>query len=162
MKFIASVVVVAAVFVLGVVPKARAAEDEPCSNATLRGTFRYTGTGSLLPAYAQPPLAGPFAEVGRQTFDGNGNTQATATLSANGNPFTVTIEGTYAVNPDCTGFMTLNVSPFGATVHADFVIDDDGAEFRAIVTDPGVVERRVYKSSRRPIFTGAASVRRDQ
>jgi hypothetical protein len=33
----------------------------------------------------------------------------------------------------------------GVTVHADFVIDDDGAEFRAIGTDPGLVETRVYK-----------------
>jgi hypothetical protein len=74
------------------------------------------------------PLAGPFAEVGRQTFDGKGKTDATANLSTNGNPATVTIAGTYAVNPDCTGSMTLNVSPFDFTVHAYFVIDDDGAE----------------------------------
>jgi hypothetical protein len=90
------------------------------------------------------PLAGPFAEVGRQTFDGKGKTDAIANLSTNGNPATVTIAGTYAVNPDCTGSMTLNVSPFDSTVHAYFVIDDDGAEFRAIVTDPNLIESRVY------------------
>jgi len=56
----------------------------------------------------------------------------------------VTIEGTYTVNPDCTGTLTLNVSPLGATVHADVVIGDDGAELRAIVSDSGVVESRVY------------------
>jgi hypothetical protein len=115
-----------------------------CSNATLRGSFGYTGTGTLLDSYVPPPFAGPFAEVGRQTFDGNGNTDATATLSANGNIVKVTIEGTYTVNPDCTGTLTLNVSPLGATVHADFVIGDDGAELRAIVSDSGVVESRVY------------------
>ena len=58
-----------------------------CSNATLRGSFGYTSTGTLLPAYVPPPYAGPFAEVGRQTFDGKGNTDATGTLSANGNVF---------------------------------------------------------------------------
>jgi hypothetical protein len=134
------------------VPKAQAGEDEQCSNAKLRGSFGYTGTGTLLPDYVPPPLAGPFAEVGRQTFDGQGNTEATATLSANGNIAAVTVAGTYAVNPDCTGSMTLNVSfPDGsqATVHADFVIDDDGAESRAIVTDAGVVESRVYKKQLR-------------
>jgi hypothetical protein len=113
-----------------------------CSNAALRGSFGYTSTGTLLDV--PPPFAGPFAEVGRQTFDGKGNTDATATLSANGNIAKVTIEGTYTVNPDCTGSMTLSVSPLGATVHADFVIGDDGAELRAIVSESGVVESRVY------------------
>ena len=52
-----------------------------CSNATLRGSFGYTSTGTLLDSYVPPPLAGPFAEVGRQTFDGKGHTDATATTS---------------------------------------------------------------------------------
>lgn len=114
-----------------------------CSDATLRGSFGYTSTGTLLEAFVPPPYAGPFAEVGRQTFDGKGKTDATATLSANGNIMKVTIEGTYKVNPDCTGSMTL-VSSLG-TSHADFVIDDDGAELRAIFTESGVVESRVYR-----------------
>lgn len=57
----------------------------------------------------------------------------------------VTNEGTYKVNPDCTGSMRLKVSPLGVTAHADFVIDDDGAELRAIDTDSGSVENRVYR-----------------
>jgi hypothetical protein len=139
------VIVSTIVFALGIAPRAQADEHEGCSNATLRGSFGYTSTGTLLDSYVPPPLAGPFAEVGRQTFDGKGKTEAAATLSTNGNPATVTVEGTYAVNPDCTGSMTLQVSPFDSTVHAYFVIDDDGAEFRAIVTDPNLIESRVYK-----------------
>lgn len=118
--------------------------QEECSNITLRGSFAYTGTGTLLDSYVPPPFAGPFAEVGRQTFDGNGNTDATATVSSNGNIAKVTVQGTYTVNPDCTGTMTLNVSPFGSTVHADFVIGDNGAQLRSIGSDSGVVESRVY------------------
>jgi hypothetical protein len=129
---------------VGLTAQERSGRAKECSNATLRGSFGYTSTGTLLASYVPPPLAGPFAEVGRQTFDGKGNTDATATLSANGNIVKVTIEGTYTVNPDCTGSLTLNVSPLGATVHADFVIGDDGAELRAIVTESGVVESRVY------------------
>jgi hypothetical protein len=136
-------VVFAAVFVLGVLPRAQAGDQKECSNASLRGSFGFTSTGTLLAL--PPPLAGPFAEVGRQTFDGNGNTDATATLSANGNIGRVTVQGTYVVNPDCTGSMTLHVSPFGTTVSADFVIDNDGAELRAIVTDAGFIESRVYR-----------------
>lgn len=145
MKHITNVVIIATVFVLGVAPKAWAWEDKECSNATLHGSFGYTSTGTLLPSYVPPPFAGPFGEVGRQTFDGKGHTDATATLSANGNIQPVTIQGTYTVNSDCTGSMTLNVSPLDATVHAYFVIDDDGTELRAIGTDSGLVETRVYK-----------------
>ena len=152
MKRVALVVGVATVSVLSLVPIARAGGPEDCSNARLRGSFGYTATGTLLPEYVPPPLSGPFAEVGRQTFDGNGNTEATATLSANGNVFGVTVAGTYVVNPACTGAMTLTVSfPDGseATVHADFVIVDDGAEVRSLGTDQGVVESRVYKKQLR-------------
>lgn len=115
-----------------------------CSNATVEGSFGFTSTGALLPSYVPPPYAGPFGEIGRQAFDGKGKTHYTATLSANGNiASNVTFEGTYKVNPDCTGSMTLS-SSLGA-VHADFVIDDDGAELRSISTDSGVVESRVYR-----------------
>jgi hypothetical protein len=137
------VVVFATVFVLGILPKTQAGEHRGCSNASLQGSFGFTSTGTIL---ALPlPLAGPFGEIGRQTFDGRGNTDATATISANGNIFRITVQGTYAVNPDCTGSMTLYVSPFGNTVNADFVIDDDGTELRAMVTDAGAIETRVYK-----------------
>ena len=137
------VVAFATVFALGIVSRAQA-QAQGCSNDTLGGSsFGYTSTGTLLPIYAQH-FAGPFAEVGTQSFNVNGNTQATATLSANGNIQQVTIQGTYTVNPDCTGSMTLYVLPFQSTVHVYFVIDGGGAELRAIVTDPGVVESRVY------------------
>ena len=91
-----------------------------------------TGTGTTF-----NPSASLFAQAGRQTFDGNGNTGATAMTSINGASFPVTIKGTYAVNRDCTGSLTLHASPVDITVHADFVIASDGAGFQAIVTDPG-------------------------
>src|SRR5215470_915468 len=111
-------------FVLGIGLTAEAQEGRECSNASLHGSFGFTSSGTLnaLP----PPSAGPFGEIGRQTFDGQGNTDGTATLSANGNVRRVSWQGTYVVNPDCTGSMTLLVSPLGATVNLDFVIDDDG------------------------------------
>ena len=69
------IVVFAAVFVLGVLPRAQADEHRGCSEASLKGSFGFTSTGTLLAL--PPPNAGPFAEIGRQTFDGNGNTDAT-------------------------------------------------------------------------------------
>lgn len=133
----------AAVFVPGIVPTAQARDSRDCSIASLRGSFGFTSTGTLVALPA--PLAGPFAEIGRQTFDGRGNTDGAATLSANGNIRNVTVAGTYDVNPDCTGFMTLAVAPFGSTVNLDFVVDDNGAELRALVTGTGAVESRVYR-----------------
>ena len=140
------VIVFATLVVLGILPRAQAGEREQrgCSNASLQGSFGFSATGTLLAL--PPPFAGPFGEIGRQTFDGNGNTDATATLSANGNIVKgVTVQGTYVVNPDCTGSMTIYILPFGSTADFDFVLDDDGTELRALATDPGAVETRVYK-----------------
>lgn len=117
-----------------------------CTLASLQGRFGYTSTGTLLLSYVPPPFAGPFAEVGAQSFDGRGNTKATATIDSNGNiTQNAAITGTYSVKPDCTGSMTLYVAVFNATVHADFVIDQHGTEVRVVSTDPGVIESRVYR-----------------
>jgi hypothetical protein len=137
------VMVFATLLVLGIVPRAQADEHRECSDSSLRGSFGFTNTGTNLAL--PPPFAGPIAQIGRQTFDGRGNTDATATLSANGNIFRVTVQGTYSVNPDCTGSMTLSISPLGATALVDFVIDDDGSELRAIITDAGAIESLVFK-----------------
>ena len=136
------------VFTLGVATTAHA-QNKGCSNDSLRGTFAYTSTGFI----ASPPeIAGPLVEVGTQSFDGTGNTTATATLSQNGNILPVTVTGTYTVNPDCTGTMTLQVSPIAVTVHVFFVIDDSLNGFQAIETDPGLVITRIG----RRLFTGRA------
>ncbi len=139
-----SVFLCAVALALGIVPRAYAVNHK-CSNASLQGSYGYTATGTLLPTGAPPPFAGPFAEVGRQTFNGSGDTSGAATLSANGNTQKVTVSGTYTVNPDCTGSMTLNVAPLGVTSHLDFVIDNDSLQIRTISTDPSIaVETRVY------------------
>ena len=140
------VFVFAIVFVLGILPEAQAGEHRECSTASLQGSFGFTSTGTLLAL--PPPSAGPFAEIGRQTFDGTGNnTEGAATLSANGNINHVTFFGTYVVSPDCTGSMTLFVLPLGRTITLEFVIDDDGAELRALLTGTpsGNTESRVYR-----------------
>jgi len=111
-----------------------------CSNASLNGTYAYTGTGVIVSPAA---FAGPFAEVGMQTFDGQGHTTATATASQNGGILQFTITGTYSVNPDCTGTLTLQVAPEGITVPVFIVIDNGWNEFQAIETSPGVVITRI-------------------
>ena len=125
--------------VLGGLTSTARADDKGCSNASVQGTFAYTSSGSI----ASPAeIAGPFAEVGTQVFDGKGSTTGSATLSQNGNILQVTVTGTYTVNSDCTGTMTLQVAPIGVTVHVYFVVADSWNEFQAIETDAGLVITR--------------------
>jgi|SRR5579862_7611381 len=129
---------------------AHAQVNRGCSNATVQGTYAYTSTGTII---APADIAGPVAEVGTQTFDGTGNTAATATLSSNGAILQLTISGTYKVNSDCTGTATLQVlSPFQAEVDVYFVIDSAGDGFQGMETNDGFVITRVA----RRLFPGRA------
>jgi hypothetical protein len=139
-------VVAVTALALGVASAANA-QALGCSNATLRGTFAYTSTGSLV---AVAPL-GPYAETGTQTFDGSGGTATVAMASANGNIMPANTTGTYTVNPDCTGTFTLEIAP-GITSHFSFVIDDSGNGFQAICLDPVAVITRIG----RRLFPGRA------
>jgi hypothetical protein len=142
----ATSIAIAAALGLIVVQGARAAE-KGCSNASLNGTFGYTATGVLT---APPSLAGPFATVGAQTFDGDGNTTATAWTSQNGSIVQVTIKGTYSVNPDCTGTMTLQVNVLNPPMAIPptpyfFVLENGETEFQALSLGPGQVVTVIAK-----------------
>ena len=126
-------IAVATTLVMGIAATAHAAE-KGCSTATLKGAFTYTNTGFIT---APPAIAGPFAGVGTQVFDGNGGTTASAWVSQNGNIIQVTITGTYTVNPDCTGTLTLQISPVGITGHAFLVINDNGGRVPRHQHGPG-------------------------
>src|SRR5277367_2213456 len=82
-----------ATLVLGIAPTAKA----DCSDATLKGHhFAYTSTGSLVSAPIPSSVWGPYAEVGVQYFDGNGNVTFTYNASVNGNIGPGTATGTYS------------------------------------------------------------------
>jgi hypothetical protein len=109
--------------------------EERCNNASLRGSYAFSVDGTNISA-PLPGGPGPFAAVGKNTYDGKGGMQGTIVISSNGVIIDATYTGTYSVNADCTGAKsaTLNV---GATVDFSFVIDDDRREIRMIVADPG-------------------------
>jgi hypothetical protein len=119
-----------------------------CTVATLKGSYGYTVTGAL----AGGPTPGPFAAVGRFTFDGAGNFQNVRTISRNG-AISLRVQGigTYTVEPDCTGLVTFTDGGV-VTLGTDLVIDGDGDEIRMIATSPGTVltvaGRRQFGSSR--------------
>lgn len=115
------------------------ADDEPCSAATLNGSYGEETTGSIL---ALGPV-GPVAEVGVLKFDGQGRVSEKSTLSLNGTISSrSSLSGAYQVNPDCTGDLAL-VLPVGPGVNitstAHFVIVDNGKELRGVNTGSGRV-----------------------
>lgn len=106
---------------------------DACSNTTVKGTYGFTGTGTVLGI-------GPASSVGLFTAGEDGNITGSQTRSFNGDIAQETFTGTYTVRPDCTGSASFVVQPGGRTAHFDFVVDDeDGNEVRAIQTDPGTV-----------------------
>ena len=125
---------------LAMAPVAKAASDKGCSVASLKGSFADKDTGFVIPAPNAAPL--PFAGVNVITFDGNGNMIATGFGSVGGSGGAQTENGTYTVNPDCTGTYTVTINagtPGAILAHAYFVIDDSLSELQIIVTDPGAV-----------------------
>jgi hypothetical protein len=134
-RSVATLLAAAALFAFGADAFARQDEQSRCTVATLKGSFGYTVTGSL----AGGPTPGPFAAVGRLTFDGAGNFQNIRTISRNG-AITLNAQGigTYSVEPDCTGTLTFTDGGV-VTLSTAIVIDADGDEFRMIATSSGTV-----------------------
>ena len=115
------------------------ATEHSCSNATLHGNYTFTITGQIL---TPAPAAGVVSGVALTTFNGDGTlTQVDHVLHQGVAP----IEewrpgnGSYQLNPDCTGWMTIVPSP---TIPADnspslkleIVVAKDGSEIHTVVT----------------------------
>jgi hypothetical protein len=110
--------------------------DSRCSNASLKGEFAFTASGTTLAALGLPgPLTGAFASSGTAEFDGKGRFSLTATSSFNGvlqGPSIIT--GTYSVNADCS---YTSKAANGVTFFAAIVAD--GQELLILQTTTGVV-----------------------
>lgn len=116
------------------------ARAQACSDHTLKGSYGYTVTGSILTPVG-PLVAGPFAAVGRIVFDGEGHVSTVRSLSDNGVVFQHDSgTGTYTLRSDCTGSFNISVGPPGNTVvlNLDIVFDGNG-ELRGLVTNVGIV-----------------------
>jgi hypothetical protein len=112
------------------------APEENCSLKTVRGSYGFTTTGSIVSA---GPV-GLVADVGVLTFDGLGGVSQTETLSLNGTIILerISISGDYTVDDNCTGDMTVIV-PVAGAIASHFVIVGNGRSLRAIVTGAGRV-----------------------
>ena len=116
---------------------AAAADNNGCSNATLKGDYGYGVNGISITI---PPV-GALAVLGKITLDGKGDFTGSANASITGNILTdMPISGTYSVASDCTGTLTTFYPAF--TAHFSFVIVE-GVEGRKdaelLGTDAGTV-----------------------
>lgn len=110
-------------------PRIAAAQDDPaCSTASLTGSYGFVLSGTIVGV-------GPISIVGTIEYDGAGSLVRKETTVINGHPLLAeTIQGSYTVNPDCTGS---TVDSLGH--HSLFVMINHGKAVYAEGTDPGSV-----------------------
>lgn len=124
-------------------------EASTCSNGTLEGVYGINISGtrpappppSGIPNYV-PGTVEQLIGVGTRTFDGDGNfsqvTNEKGSLSGilfHDRP----LQGTYSVNPDCSGTLTLNIPGLPFSILYDMVVVSHGREFHSIVASPQAV-----------------------
>jgi hypothetical protein len=138
------VILAAAMVLIGIVPAARADDDErACSVATLHGSYLFAATGyNIVGGVAQPKAV---VEVIR--FDGKGSlTVPAVTVSVNGailHPPPNGI-GTYTVATDCSGTVL-----FATGTAFDSFLAPGAREFTMIQTNPlTVLQGKVVKLPR--------------
>lgn len=120
--------------------QARAGEAEPCTMATLDGSYGLLQRGTLIGL-------GPFASIGLAVFDGKGAWTLTDTVSVNGNISTSQGQGSYSINADCTGTLVLNLG--GRSQPGKVVVLDGGREVQTMLAGPGTAVTGVLKKTRR-------------
>jgi hypothetical protein len=102
-----------------------------CGDSSLNGSyaFRVDGTGGGM-------FAGPFAAVGKNTYDGKGGMRGEIVISTNGNVIPTTYTGTYSVDASCTATKSATLAN-GLVVEFYFVIDSNRRALQMIVTRIG-------------------------
>jgi hypothetical protein len=108
--------------------------DGPCSNRTLRGDYGFTVQGQILTG----PRAGPIRGVALTHFDGQGNMSQVDHVLVNGLPPAIEwspANGTYTVNPDCTGKAQFTFTDGRSPTNLNFVVVKQGKEIYTVVAD---------------------------
>ena len=120
---------------LGLLTSAHLVAAHECTLSDAAGRYGYTNSGLIV----TPPV-GPFTAVGHATLTESGTFTGAQTTSIAGNHFEETIQGTFTVNPDCTGSATVNVyhgTTLARTSLINIVWDIHQNEMRAILLTPG-------------------------
>jgi hypothetical protein len=97
------------------------AGETNCSNASLNGSYALHATGTI-------SGVGPFAAVGRFSFDGNGNLTGKLWQRINGKNVVETLTGEYSVNSNCIVTDSWHLSLGETTTHLS-IIRNNGTEY---------------------------------
>ena len=123
-----------ALFTFGALGTASAA----CTNRLLSGYYGFTVQGTKLGGLG---FIGQQVGVAMAQFDGNGSFTQIDTVTIGGNVASdwthSPANGTYTVNPDCTGTFTLNFTDGRPPVVTNFVLVDNGNEIDTVVVSSG-------------------------
>lgn len=114
---------------------AQTAHASKCTISNVAGKYGYTSTGTIV-----NPAVGPFTAVGRIELTETGTLSGAQTASIAGNFADETFEGTFTVNPDCTGTATVYVYRGGTLVRTSLLLlvwDDRRREARGVFLTAG-------------------------
>ncbi len=116
------------------------ARPKTCSVATLNGTYSYSASGQVFPAFPDTHKPGvPVTSIGIVRLDGAGKLfyRAAPTINDGGSPVGVgqPVHGDYTVRADCTGNVTY---PATGEKHF-FVITEEGQEVFFIAENLGTL-----------------------
>lgn len=103
-----------------------------CSNRTLRGTYAFNVDGTVLAGPNRLLLRG----LAMTRFDGRGNLTQVDFTTINGAPTGTDWrpgDGTYALNPDCTGTMEITPRDGSPTLRLRMVVADHGRTIYNVV-----------------------------
>jgi len=121
-------------------PRGQAEGGNGCSNATLKGDYGFTVTGTT-PTGPPPAPVEQFLGLALTHFDGAGGlTQPVGVShgSISGDSDNATGSGTYSLNADCSGTMTLNLTGKTPAVSIQLwiIVVNRGKEIHTVVRTP--------------------------
>jgi len=125
---------------------AQLVQAHECTVANAAGSYGYTSSGAIV-----NPAVGPFTAVGHATFTVYGTLTGAQTTSIAGTLVDETLQGTFTVNPDCSGTLTVFVyhgSTLARTSKVNMVWDNHQKEARGIFTTAGtaitIIGRKMF------------------
>ena len=113
-----------------------------CSNHTLTGDYGALIEGTLyVPNYPNPPIKVDLRTISMGHYDGEGTVSFLDHVVVDGNPPVQEwreANGTYSVNPDCTGSFSVVTEPGFPPLVVYFVVVKRGREIRGVTNGSAI------------------------